>query len=93
VADARTLDQLDHLSQSGDLEQAVIPSASLLPGFPIVRVDQIAEARIRQGREFRSSPFVVTPGAPFVKVISSSGGLIAIGQLKFPNVYHPMIVF
>jgi hypothetical protein len=28
-----------------------------------------------------------------VKAISFSGDLIAIGQLKFTNVYHPMLVF
>jgi hypothetical protein len=27
-----------------------------------------------------------------VKAISFSGELISIGQLKFANVYHPMIV-
>ena len=93
VADSRTLEQLEQLSESGSLEQAVIPSAKLLPQFPCVRIDDIGEMRIRQGREFRTSPFVVQPGVPFVKAISSSGDLIAIGQLKFPNVYHPMMVF
>jgi tRNA pseudouridine55 synthase len=57
-----------------------------------VHCDELVESQIRQGREFRTSPFVVGPGAPLVKAISSSGELIAIGQLKFPNLYHPMLV-
>jgi tRNA pseudouridine55 synthase len=93
VEDSWTFEQLERLSLSANLEQAVTPSASLLTAFPCVHVDDIGETRIRQGREFRASPFTVRPGAPFVKVILSSGDLIAIGQLKFPNVYHPMMVF
>jgi len=93
VAGSWTFDRLERLSESASLEQAVIPPAKLLSEFPCVRVDEIGEMRVRQGREFRASPFVVRPGAPFVKAISSSGDLIAIGQLKFPNVYHPMMVF
>lgn len=93
VTDAWTLEQLERLSESAGLEQAVIPPARLLPQFPCARIDDVGEVRIRQGREFRTSPFLVQPDAPFVKAISSSGDLIAIGQLKFPNVYHPMMVF
>jgi tRNA pseudouridine55 synthase len=93
VEDSWTLEQLERLSVFASLEQAVVPSVGLLPAFPCVHVDDIGETRIRQGREFRASPFTVRLGAPFVKVISSSGDLIAIGQLKFPNVYHPMMVF
>lgn len=93
VTDAWTLEQLGRLSESAGLEQAVIPPARLLPQFPCARIDDVGEVRIRQGREFRTSPFLVQPDAPFVKAISSSGDLIAIGQLKFPNVYHPMMVF
>jgi len=92
VEDSWTFEQLEQMSASANLEEAVIPSAKLLPAFPCVHVDDMGEMRIRQGREFRASPFAVRLGAPFVKVVSSSGDLIAIGQLKFPNVYHPMMV-
>ncbi|MGA7410182.1 MAG: tRNA pseudouridine(55) synthase TruB [Bryobacteraceae bacterium] len=89
---ARSLDDLTQMAAEGRLSEAVIPASTLLPQFPAAYVDATTEAQIRQGREFRTSPFVVTPGAPFVKAVSHSGELIAIGELKFPNVYHPAIV-
>ncbi len=93
VANARTLDQLAALGQAGGLEQAVIPASELLAHLPAERVDASIELQIRQGRQFRTSPFVVAPGAPLVRVLSRSGELIAIGKLIIPNVYHPSTVF
>ncbi len=92
IEQARTPDQLRDLAAQGKLAEAVIPAAELLPDFPCERVDALTEAQIRHGREFRTSPFVVRPGAPFVKAISRSGELIAIGQLRLPNLYHPSTV-
>jgi tRNA pseudouridine55 synthase len=92
LAGARSIDDLTALAAEGRLSEAVIPAGTLLPQFPAAYVDAAVEAQIRQGREFRTSPFVVTPGAPWVKAVSHSGELIAIGELKFPNVYHPAIV-
>jgi tRNA pseudouridine55 synthase len=89
---AKTLEQLAGLAVAGRLDEAIIPAAELLPHLPSAFVDRIAEAQIRQGRDFRTSPFVVSPGAPLVKAISHSGELIAIGELKFPNTYHPAVV-
>lgn len=92
IEQARTLEQLSDLAAAARLAEAVIPAAELLPDFPSERFDEITEAQIRQGREFRTSPFVVRPGAPFVKALSRSGELVAIGQLRLPNVYHPSTV-
>lgn len=89
---ARSLDDLRALAAEGRLAECVIPASSLLPQFPTSHVDSTVEAQIRQGREFRTSPFTVKPGAPFVKAVSHAGDLIAIGELKIPNVYHPAIV-
>jgi tRNA pseudouridine55 synthase len=92
VSEARTVDELRDLASQSRLSEAVVPASQLLPQFPSAYIDEIEEIHIRQGRQFRTSPFVVTPGSPFVKAISFSGELISIGQLKFPNVYHPMMV-
>ncbi|MDQ2777119.1 MAG: tRNA pseudouridine(55) synthase TruB [Acidobacteriota bacterium] len=86
---ARCLDELTELAASGRLAEAVIPAARLLPKFPSEYFDIVIETQIRQGRDFRTSPFVVRPGAPYVKALSSAGELIAIGELRIPNVYHP----
>jgi tRNA pseudouridine55 synthase len=92
LSGVRTPDELRTLAAEGRLAEAVLPARTLLPHFPTAYIDDVTEARIRQGREFRASPFVVKPGAPFVKAVSFSGELVAIGELKFPNVYHPTIV-
>jgi tRNA pseudouridine55 synthase len=92
IDNARTLDQLETLARQEQLQQAILPAASMLPEFPTVYLDPETELQIRQGRDFRTSPFTVTPGAPFVKAISNSGELVSVGELRFPNVYHPMMV-
>jgi tRNA pseudouridine55 synthase len=92
VERAKTLDELYELASAGRLWQAIVPAAELLPQFPIEYVDATTEAQIRQGRDFRTSPFVVRSGAPFVKALSQSGELIAIGELRVPNLYHPSTV-
>ena len=89
VERARTLEELRELAERDRLAEAVIPSAELLPDLPAAYLDAATEARVRAGNDFRISPFVVTPGAPLVKALSYSGDLIAIGQLKIPNLYHP----
>jgi tRNA pseudouridine55 synthase len=89
VSAARTLEQLIAMAQQNRLREAVIPSRCLLPNVPAEYVGEQVEAQIRQGREFRTSPFVVPPGAPLVKAISRNGELIAIGQMRIPNLYHP----
>jgi tRNA pseudouridine55 synthase len=89
VDDAYTIEKLEALAHSGRISDAVTPSARLLSDFPAEHFGPVVEAQIRQGRAFRTSPFVVRPGAPFVKALSQSGELIAIGELKMPNVYHP----
>ena len=89
VTDAYTLDALAGLAESGTLDSVVTATSRMLPAIPGEYFGESVEAQIRQGRDFRTSPFVVPPGAPLVKAISRGGELIAIGQLKIPNLYHP----
>ncbi len=93
IDEARSLDQLNALAADHRLAEALIPMARMLPEMPSEHFDLLIETRIRQGREFRTSPFIVPPGAPFVRALSRSGELIAVGQLKIPNLYHPTAVF
>ena len=89
---ARTLDQLQKLSEAGRLEEALIPAAQLLPEFPSEFVDDVTEGHIRQGRDFSVSPFRVQKGAHYVKAVSRAGELVAIGEIRLPSVYHPILV-
>jgi tRNA pseudouridine55 synthase len=89
---ARTLDELTQLGAENRLQEALIPAMQLLPEFPTEIVDQITEGQIRQGRNFRVSPFRARDGVKLVKAVSRSGQLIAIGQAVLPNLYHPILV-
>jgi tRNA pseudouridine55 synthase len=89
---AHTLEELQELATAGRLNEALIPAAQLLPQFPSEHVDALMEGQIRQGRDFPVSPFRVHKGAPYVKALSHAGDLIAIGEIRLPNLYHPIVV-
>ncbi|MBI4877937.1 MAG: tRNA pseudouridine(55) synthase TruB [Acidobacteria bacterium] len=89
---ARTLDQLAQLAGENRLSEALIPAARLLPEFPTEVVDAHTAARIRQGRDFRVSPFRVRSAARHVKAVTQDGQLIAIGEAVLPHLYHPSLV-
>jgi len=91
-SESRGMEALRELAASGEMQQAVIPAADLLPEFPNERVDAITEGQIRQGRDFRVNPFRVRASTPYVKEVGENGELVAIGQEKLPNVYHPILV-
>ena len=87
---ARTLDQLAEIAAAGRIAEALIPAASLLPEFPAEYVDDITAGFIRQGRDFRVSPFRALHDAKFVKAVTATGDLVAIGEARLPHVYHPI---
>jgi tRNA pseudouridine55 synthase len=89
---ARTLEQLAILSAEGRMAEALVPSAQLLPEFPAEMVDAITAGQIRNGRDFRLSPFRSHAGTRFVKALNLEGDLIAIGEARLPHLYHPVLV-
>ena len=89
---ARTLEQLAALAEAGRFEEAVIPAAQLLPDFPAEVVDALTAGQIRNGRDFRVSPFHVRTPGRFVKAVNSEGQLVAIGEARLPHLYHPVLV-
>ena len=60
--------------------------------MPSQTVDHLTAGQIRQGRDFRASPFRAKAGSRLVKAISEEGQLIAVGEARLPNLYHPIIV-
>jgi tRNA pseudouridine55 synthase len=74
------------------LREALIPAVELLPDFPAEMVDSVTAGFIRQGRDFRVSPFRNVGAARFVKAVAPDGELIAVGEAKLPHVYHPILV-
>ncbi len=89
---ARTLDQLTELSADGRIAEALVPAIQLLPQFPSETVDTITAGQIRNGRDFRVSPFHIRPEARYVKAVTAQGELIAIGEARLPRLYHPILV-
>ena len=89
---AHSLEKLSDLAESGRLKEALIPAAQLLPDFPNALVDTITAGNIRQGKDFRLSPFRPQPGARYVKALTEEGDLIAIGEARLPHLYHPVLV-
>ncbi len=92
LSKALTIEQLTKMSEEEQLMDALIPNSALLPDFPHQLVDASVEQQIRHGRDFHTSPFAVPQDAKFVKAVGISGELIAIGEAKLPNLYHPIIV-
>jgi tRNA pseudouridine55 synthase len=92
IRDAKTLPELEELAAEGRFEEALLRGERLLPAFPAEVVDLLTESQIRQGRDFRTSPFRISAASRLVKAMSQSGELIAIGEQKLPNLYHPILV-
>ncbi len=90
---ARGIPALEAMSGEGRLGDALIPASQLLPQFPSETLDALTASQVRQGRDFRVSPFRVRPATRYVKALSEQGELLAIGEMKLPNVYHPFLVF
>jgi tRNA pseudouridine55 synthase len=89
---ARTLETLEELARADALHQILIPAASVLPDIPNATVDALTAGQIRNGKDFRLSPFVDRGAAKYVKAVSPEGDLIAIGEVRMPNLYHPVLV-
>lgn len=92
VEESRSLDELARMAASGSLASAVVPACTLLPHMPVEWVNDSVRSHIRQGRDFRTSPFVIPSATPYVKAVDRENELIAIGELRIPNVYHPCTV-
>lgn len=92
IESAHTLEGLATLAAEDRLSEVLIPAALLLPDFPSEMVDAITVGQIRNGRDFRVSPFQVRQGARYVKALNHQGDLIAIGEARLPHVYHPVLV-
>ncbi|HEY2845705.1 MAG TPA: tRNA pseudouridine(55) synthase TruB [Bryobacteraceae bacterium] len=92
IESARTLEQLAALAETGCFADAVIPAVQLLPQFPAEMVDALTAGQIRNGRDFRVSPFHVRASGRYVKAVTSEGQLVAIGEARLPHVYHPVLV-
>jgi tRNA pseudouridine55 synthase len=93
IESAHPMERLERFAAEDQFYQAIVPTSELLPGFPNELVDPVTAGQIRQGRDFRVSPFRTRTGIRYVKAVTADGELIAIGEAKLPNLYHPILVF
>ena len=89
---AHTLEQLQELCREDRLATALVPAAELLPEAPAQCVDAVTAAQILHGRDFRVSPFRMQSGSRLVKAVDAEGRLLAIGEVRLANLYHPIVV-
>jgi tRNA pseudouridine55 synthase len=92
VSSCVTVKQVEELIRENRIQEVLIPSSQLLPDFPSREVDSVTASQIRQGRDFRISPFGSQTGAKYVKALDAAGQLVAIGEAVLPLVYHPVLV-
>ena len=79
IEQARTIEELTILAAENRVESALIPAVELIPDFPSELVDLVTIGQIRNGRDFRVSPFHRAGEARYVKAVSPQGELIAVG--------------
>jgi tRNA pseudouridine55 synthase len=89
---SHTLSALEELAGRGALADVLIPATEVLPEIPNAIVDALTAGQIRHGKDFRLSPFVARADSKYVKAVSPEGDLIAIGEARLPNLYHPVLV-
>ena len=87
------MEELAELSEQGRIAEALIPAADLLPEFPsewstLLPPDLFGRAGISEFPRFSPSWL-----SKYIKAVSQDGELLAIGEAKLPNVYHPILVF
>ena len=92
IGQAQTMEQLERLAADDRLLDAIVPLSKLLPGFPSVFVDDLTARLVRNGRNFPASPFRSQPASKYVKAVTRTGELVAIGEAVLPNLYHPVVV-
>jgi len=93
LTSARTLEELEALRDEDRLDEALLSSTALLPEMPVQRVDEVDAARIAHGRDFRVTAPVDRAPAKRIKAIAPDGRLVAIGEIRLPTLYHPIVVF
>ena len=92
IEQAHSLAAIEELASAERLMEILIPAAKALPAFPTVYVEPVVIGQIRHGQNFPVSPFRVQAGSRYVKAVSHEGELVAIGEARLPNLYHPIVV-
>lgn len=88
LAHAHTLEALAEMP----FADALLTGRDILPEIPATTVDDLTASQIRQGRNFRTSPFLPAPSGRLLRAFDASGQLVAIAEQTIPHHYHPSVV-
>jgi tRNA pseudouridine55 synthase len=89
IADAHTLEQLEHAVHADRVEDIFVHPRKLLPQMPSVTASDEVAAHVRSGRAVNLPDF---SAAKQVKIFYGQGELIAIGSRVAGTLFHPKIV-
>ena len=92
VESASTLQALTARAFKGRLAKALRTKAAMLPELPVVYMGEEVARANRQVATSLSLPFTLTPGVPMIRALSRTREPVTIGELRYPDVYHPKIV-
>ncbi|HEY0794925.1 MAG TPA: tRNA pseudouridine(55) synthase TruB [Acidisarcina sp.] len=89
LAEALTLDSIEQLAKSGNLQDHMPHPRDLLPALPGVTADEITIGRIRNGGAVNLPDF---SAASLVKIFASQHELTAIGKRVAGTLFQPVVV-
>lgn len=89
---AHQLEDLQKAADAGTLPDLMISGEQLLTHLAAEVVDDEMARAIRQGRNFRTSPFRPSISSGYVRAFDEGGNLLAIAEPVVPHMYHPVCV-
>jgi tRNA pseudouridine55 synthase len=87
---ALTLEQVEAMATSGELERAMPHPRTMLPELPSVTVDAGTLARMRNGMQVALPEFT---GAPVVKVFAAQREMAGVAERVAGVLFQPSVVF
>ncbi len=89
LEDALTLEEVESLAASGELEGRLPHPRTLLPEIPAVTADEQTVGRMRNGMQVNLPEF---GAAPMVKVFAGQWELVGIARRVAGTLFQPMVV-
>lgn len=89
LADALTMDEVEALAASGELESRLPHPRTLLPEIPAVTADEQTVGRMRNGMQVNLPEF---GAAPLVKVFAGQRELVGIARRLAGTLFQPTVV-
>lgn len=90
LGEALTLDEVERLGRTGELEARLPHPRTLLPEIPAVTADEQTVGRLRNGMQVNLAEF---SRAELVKIFCGQRELVGIGKRVAGTLFQPVVVF